>query len=52
MVEANAQLGFLKLPKSIFGEHENLIKLTQYNKFKSILGEDPNLHYKKAMISE
>jgi hypothetical protein len=51
MVEANAQLGFLKLPKSIFGEHENLIKLTHYNKFKSILGEDPNLHYKKEMIS-
>jgi len=26
MVEANAQLGFMKLPKELFGEHMNLVK--------------------------
>lgn len=50
MVEANAQLGFLKLPKAIFGEYENLIKMTHYDRFKELLGEDPMLHEKKQRI--
>jgi hypothetical protein len=52
MMEANAQLGLLKLPREVFGEHENLIKLTHYNAFKDLIGEDPVLNYKKQMISE
>jgi hypothetical protein len=51
MVEANAQLGLLKLPKKLFGQFENLIKLTHYDSIHKLLGEDPNLHFKKEMIS-
>jgi hypothetical protein len=51
MVEANAQLGVLKLPEALFGQYENLIKLTHYNEFKKVLGEEPILHYKKHLIS-
>ena len=50
MVEANAQLGLLKLPKELFGEYENLIKVTHYERFKELLGEDPILHEKKERI--
>lgn len=52
MIEANTQLGFLKLPKSAFGYHENLIKSTMYGELKKQLGEDPMLHYKKYLISQ
>ena len=51
MVEANSQLGLVKLPREAFGEFENLIKLTQYNQFKEMLGEDPILNHKKQLIS-
>lgn len=52
MIEANAQLGLLKLPKEIFGKYENLIKATHYERFREILGEDPILNEKKKRISE
>ena len=52
MVEANAQLGFLRLPKKIFGKYENLVKATHYERFRELLGEDPILHEKKKRISE
>jgi hypothetical protein len=47
MVEANAQLGFVKLPEKLFGKYKNLVKLTHYEEMKKILGEDPILNYKK-----
>ena len=52
MVEANSQLGLIKMPRKIFGEYENLIKLTHYNQFKEVIGEDPILNHKKQLISE
>ena len=52
MIEANAQMGLLKLPREIFGDHENLIKLTHYKMFTETLGEDPILNHKKKLISE
>ena len=52
MIEANAQLNLIQLPKEVFGEYENLIKSTKYQQFKTILGEDPILHYKKYLISQ
>jgi hypothetical protein len=51
VVEANAQLQLFKLPKEIFGHHENLIKSTHYDMFRKQLGEDPMLHHKKKLIS-
>ena len=51
MVEANSQLGLVKLPREAFCEFEYLIKLTQYNQFKEMLGEDPILNHKKQLIS-
>lgn len=50
-VEANAQLGYLKLPKDLFGKHENLVKQTHYGMFHEQLGEDPILNHKKNLIS-
>lgn len=31
MIEANTQLGFISLPKEVYGQFENLIKHTTYN---------------------
>jgi hypothetical protein len=51
MMEANTQLGLVKLPRSVFGKYENLIKATQYEMFKEQIGEDPLTNYKRQLIS-
>jgi hypothetical protein len=53
MVEANAQLGLLALPESIFGNYRELIRMTQYEEMKRIDfgGKDPRLSLKLEKIS-
>lgn len=52
MVEANAQLQLFKLPEKVFGEHEGLIRLTQYESMRKHLydGEDPRKALKRLEI--
>lgn len=52
LIEANAQLGHVKLPKKLFGKYENLIKLTHYEQFRKLLNEDPMLNHKRRLIQE
>ena len=54
MVEANAQLGLLTLPDSIFGNYRELIRITQYEEMKKVDfgGNDPRLALKMDKISQ
>lgn len=49
LVEANTNLGLLKLPKS-FRRFENLVSQIIYKKMEDILGEDPQKAYQNAMV--
>ena len=50
MIEANAQLGHIKLPRQLYDKYENLIKLTHYDLFRKILNEDPIVNHKRKLI--
>ena len=52
MIEANAQLQLFKFPKDDFGEHEQLIRQTQYEAMKDYIfdGEDPRKALKRLEI--
>ena len=49
MVEANAQLQLITLPKSKFGKYKELIRHTQYESMKKhwFGGDDPRLELKR-----
>lgn len=52
-MEANAQLGLVTLPESIFGHYRELIRITQYEAMKKIDfdGKDPRVALKMEKIS-
>ena len=54
LVEANAQLGLLALPESVFGHYRELIRTTQYEAMKEFEfdGKDPRVALKQAKISQ
>ena len=52
LVEANAQLGLLALPESVFGNYRELIRTTQYEAMKKydFDGKDPRVALKQEKI--